>query len=104
LDDLSESLESVLVAHGIPAEVAARAAWQSALDLRDQYAGDFIKFPKCAQRLLDERDAAMWRAFNGRNHAALAQAHDLGVKEVYRILRRISLSLRSQTPPPRHPC
>ena len=72
----------------LPPDVAADLARDLAEDIRLKWGGGLIYIPQGARYDRHQRDAAIWREFNGRNHADLARRHRLTVACVYDILAR----------------
>ena len=67
------------------AEALARACTD---DLHRAFPGCQMYIPKRDAVNRAERDAAIARDFNGRNHAELARRHRLTVTRIYSVLRR----------------
>lgn len=72
----------------LPAAVAAALARELAEDVRLKWGGGLIYIPQGARYERQQRDAAIWREFNGRNHAELARHHGLTLSCVYNIIAR----------------
>lgn len=72
----------------LPPTVAADLAHGLVEDVRLKWGGGLIYIPQGARFERQQRDAAIWREFNGRNHADLARRHGLTLSCVYDILAR----------------
>lgn len=72
----------------LPPVVAADLARELAEDVRLKWGGGLIYIPQGARFERQQRDAAIWREFNGRNHADLARRHGLTLSCVYDVLAR----------------
>lgn len=72
----------------LPPAIAADLARELAEDVRLKWGGGLIYIPQGARFERQQRDAAIWREFNGRNHADLARRHGLTLSCVYDILVR----------------
>ncbi len=55
-------------------------------DVRLKYGGGLIYVPKGDAYERHHRNAAIWREFNGRNHAELARRHGLTLSMIYDIV------------------
>ena len=67
---------------------AAVVALDLAEDVRAKWGGGAIYIPRGDGFERSRRDAAVWREFNGRNHADLARHHGCTVKTIYEIVDR----------------
>lgn len=72
----------------LPPDLAAALALELAEDVRLKWGGGLIYIPQGARFERQQRDAAIWREFNGRNHATLAHRHGLTLSCVYDIVAR----------------
>lgn len=72
----------------LPPRVAADLARELAEDIRLKWGGGLIYIPQGARYERQQRDDAIWREFNGRNHAELARHYGLTLSCVYDILAR----------------
>lgn len=72
----------------LPGERAETLAIELAEDVRLKFGGALIYIPKGCAADREGRNAAIWRDFNGRNHAALARKYGLALATVYDILAR----------------
>jgi len=84
LSDIAQILHLSL-SQTLPADQAATLALAQTDLLSRTYSGCQVYFPKQDAR---QRDAAIAREFNGRNHADLARRHHLTVTQIYNILDR----------------
>lgn len=85
LAELAGLLQARLARH-LDAATADALALELAAAIQHRYAGETIYIPKGEGPARRQRNARIWRAFNGRNHAELAHAHGLAVGTVYEIL------------------
>lgn len=72
----------------LPVGVSAALARDLAEDVRLKWGGGLIYIPQGARYERHRRDAAIWREFNGRNHAELAHRYNLTLSCVYDIVAR----------------
>ena len=72
----------------LPAPSAEALALALAEDLRLKFGGGLIYIPKGEAYERHIRNAAIWREFNGRNHAELARKYGLALAVIYDILDR----------------
>lgn len=70
----------------LPADQAETLAFRLAEDVRHKYAGLLIYVPKGDAYERARRNSAIWREFNGRNHAELARKHGVGISVIYDIV------------------
>lgn len=87
LADLANLIQARL-SDQLPEERAADLARELAEDVRLKWGGGLIYIPQGARYERHQRDADIWRGFNGRNHAELARRHNLTLSCVYDILAR----------------
>ncbi len=87
VEDLADAVRRIMDrcgADGALAEAVARelVAWACRT-----YGGERVYIPATRHRLAD-RNAAIRREFNGRNHAELARRYRVSRRTIYRILSR----------------
>ena len=82
------------LAQCLPEETARRLALALTDDLAQIYEGCQLYIPKRDGLARAHRDAALARAFDGHNHAALARRYGLTVTQVYDILARKRLGMK----------
>lgn len=70
----------------LPADQAEALAFALAEDVRLKYAGLLLYIPKGDAYERYHRNAAIWREFNGRNHAQLARKYQVGLSVIYDIV------------------
>lgn len=87
LIDLAQLIEARIQSY-MDAAVAEQLVLDIAEDIRLKFGGGLIYIPKGSDFERRRRDGAIWRDFNGRNHAELAHKHGLGVAAVYDIIAR----------------
>lgn len=87
LADLATLIHGRLVL-ALPPATAADLARELADDVRMKWGGGLIYIPKGDRYERHQRDAAIWREFNSRNHSELARRYGLGVAHVYKIIAR----------------
>ncbi|PCJ88570.1 MAG: hypothetical protein COA54_02300 [Thiotrichaceae bacterium] len=94
LDDFTEKCTDILQEEdvGLDPEKAKMAAQKIARYIKNDWGGQQIYFPKCAEDQLSERDKELWNKFDGTNQAELA--HDFGVSLawVYKIVKYMRAS------------
>lgn len=74
---------------------ALQIAKKVARFVTDNWGGQLIYIPKNHGGRLNERDLAVWRDFDGRNHNALAKKYGLTVQQIYRILKEVGARERA---------
>lgn len=70
----------------LPDDIAENLAFRLAEDVRLKYAGLLVYIPKGDAYERRLRNAAIWREFNGRNHADLARKHGVGLSAIYDVI------------------
>lgn len=72
----------------LPPVVAEDLTRELVEDIRLKWGGGLIYIPRGSRYERKQRDAKIWREFNGRNHAQLASRYGLTLSCVYDILAR----------------
>jgi Mor family transcriptional regulator len=72
----------------LPRDQATELALALVEEVRRQWGGGLIYIPKGDRHGRSQRDAAIWRAFDGHNHAELAHHYRLTVSCIYDIVAR----------------
>lgn len=85
-DQVSATLAEAL---SLGREDAEYAGYLVMRRLAEHLGGSQVYVPKLDRIARHERDVAIWRAFDGQNHAALARAHGVSVIHLYRIVARM---------------
>lgn len=86
--DMEAQMTAYLVSvANIDPQSAQAAAKQVSAHLSKHWGGQLLYFPKNHYGRLSERDAEIWRKFDGKNHAALAMEYDLTMQQIYKIVR-----------------
>lgn len=85
LAELAELLHARLAPH-LDAATADALALDLVEAIRQRYSGEMVYIPKGDAFALHQRNARIWRAFNGRNYGALAREYGLAVGTVYEII------------------
>lgn len=70
----------------LPPEAAETLALALAEDVRLKFGGCLLYVPKGDAYERHHRNAAIWREFNGRNHADIARKHGLTLSVIYDIV------------------
>ncbi|MER2529209.1 MAG: Mor transcription activator family protein [Candidatus Competibacter denitrificans] len=70
----------------LPPDAADALACELTEDVRLKFGGALIYVPKGCANDRTDRNAAIWRDFNGRNHAQLARKYGLTLRRIYNIL------------------
>lgn len=70
----------------LSADQAETLAFALAEDVRLKYAGLLLYVPKGDAYERHHRNAAIWREFNGHNHAQLARKYRVGISVVYDVI------------------
>jgi len=100
LSDLGDHTIAVLQATTeLPVEQVKSAARKIVDEMRANWGGQLIYFPKGKDLDIDERDRSMWEDFNGSNHAELARKYNLTLQGVYQRLRSIRQVIRAEEQP-----
>jgi Mor family transcriptional regulator len=73
----------------IDPSTARQIACELVDDMRRDWGGQLVYFPKGDSMEILERDLQMYADFNGSNHAQLAQSYNLSVQQVYKRLRLV---------------
>lgn len=86
--DMEAQMTACLVSvANIDRQSARATAKQVSAHLSKHWGGQLLYFPKNHYGRLSERDAEIWRKFDGKNHAALAMEYDLTMQQIYKIVR-----------------
>lgn len=86
--DMEAQMTACLVSvANIDRQSAQVAAKQVSAHLSKHWGGQLLYFPKNHYGRLSERDAEIWRKFDGKNHAALAKEYGLTMQQIYKIVR-----------------
>ncbi|STZ74810.1 Mor transcription activator family protein [Bergeriella denitrificans] len=86
--DLEEQIAACLVSVSNTDRQTARiTARQVSAHISKHWGGQLLYIPKNHLGKLDERDAEIWRRFDGKNHAELAREFDLTMQQIYKIVR-----------------
>ena len=72
---------------GLDVDAAKKAAENIAKFIKNDWGGQQIYFPKCAEDQLSERDINLWNRFNGSNHAELAHDFKVSLQWVYKVVK-----------------
>lgn len=72
----------------LPGECAETLAVELAEDVRLKFGGALVYIPTGCAADRRDRNTAIWRDFNGRNHAHLARKYRLALQTIYDILAR----------------
>ncbi|MFC3874892.1 Mor transcription activator family protein [Neisseria musculi] len=96
--DMEDQMAACLVSVAdIGRREAVAAAKQVSAHLSRHWGGQLLYFPKNHFGRLSERDAEIWRKFDGRNHAALAMEYGLTMQQIYKIVREAAQHHRAKT-------
>lgn len=87
LSDLAQCVRELL-ARRIPTDQAADLALEITEGIRVRFGGCQIYVPKEDASRRAQRDQAIMREFDGRNHRDLAIRHNLSLKQVYAVIAR----------------
>lgn len=87
LSDLAQCVRELL-ARRIPTDQAADLALEITEGIRARFGGSMVYIPKGDASQRDQRDQAILREFDGRNHRDLAIRHNLSLKQVYAVIAR----------------
>ena len=85
VEDLTATARQIMSGCGVTEDLADAVADQLVAWLCRAYGGERVYIPATRRRLAD-RNTAILREFNGRNHAELAARYHLSVRTIYRIL------------------
>lgn len=95
--DMEAQMAACLVSvANIDKQAAQQTAKQVSAHLSRHWGGQLLYFPKNHFGKLSERDAEIWRKFDGRNHAALAMEYDLTMQQIYKIVREAAAFHRAK--------
>jgi len=81
-DKCQEKLQSDI---GLDSDTAEKSASVMIKVMQNDWRGQQIYIPKCAEETLSARDRELWSKFNGSNHKQLAKEFDVSVQWVYKI-------------------
>ncbi len=87
LTDLAAKTRALAEAHGLDSIRAQRLGDAVATRMADEWGGQQVYFPMDMLARNSERNAQIYRDFNGGNVADLAARHGLSIQAIYRILR-----------------
>ncbi len=76
----------------LPLAQAQVLAFDLAEDVRQKWSGCQIYIPKSCERFRNDRNAAIWRDFNGHNQTVLARRYGLSLQTIYDILAKERLA------------
>ncbi|MBE9577867.1 MULTISPECIES: Mor transcription activator family protein [Moraxella] len=96
LQDLKTHTEHLLSEVNLSPDQARQVANELMFQISQQWGGQLIYIIKGEKYLADKRDIEIYRAFNGHNHAELAQKYGLSLPYIYRILKRMNELERTQ--------
>lgn len=81
----SYTYRAVIAEHGEKTALACAAALFECLYLN--FKKQYLYIPNTDREALNEKYAAIWRDFNGRNHAELSIRYHLSVQQIYSIVK-----------------
>ena len=88
LTDIDAHVKAFLVEFGVEPEIAEHVAINLVNHLVEHWGGQLINFPKDHIYKNAKRDAEIYDAFDGNNHAALSREFGVSVRAIYDIIRR----------------
>lgn len=83
-DKCQERLQSDV---GLDLDTAEKSASLIIKLMQNDWRGQQIYIPKCAEDELSDRDRKLWSEYNGTNHAQLAHDFDVSVQWVYKVVK-----------------
>lgn len=89
LDFICETATQLLIEYNVPADHAGQAGNALADALAKTWGGQIVTFPKDYFRNLHRRDLEIYEEFDGRNHGHLARKHNLTVRAIYNVIKRV---------------
>ena len=89
LTDLADQAKHLLIEYGIKDEVATQVGHGLADHLAAHWGGETICFPKDCAFEFAKRDFDLWNDFDGSNHATLANKYEIGLRAVYKIIKKM---------------
>lgn len=75
--------------NGVPEDDALQTAYIVADEMRGDWGGSVISFPKDCRYTTSLRDAQIMREFNGHNHHALSVKYKLTENAIRKLLKRV---------------
>lgn len=90
LQDLKTQTEHLLSEINVSPELASQVANELMYQISQHWGGQLIYIIKGEKFLADRRDVEIYRAFDGQNHAELAQQYGLSIPYIYRIIKRMT--------------
>ena len=95
LTDLIDVSSAHLADH-VPAEAAMLIAESLADRLADYWGGQLINFPKDYRWRLSQREAKIFREFNGFNYDELASKYGMCERSVRKLLHRVRTRMKKE--------
>lgn len=88
--DLEDQMAACLLSSlTIDRKEALAISKKVARHVTDNWGGQLIYIPKNHLGKISERDLMVYKAFNGKNHPALAKQFGLTVQQIYKIVKEV---------------
>lgn len=87
--DLADKVAAALAKRDIEPERAAEIGIEVADEMRADWGGQALYFPKGCAMDISRRDRELFERFNGTNHDELAREYNLSVIHVYRVVKAV---------------
>lgn len=88
--DLAEQVRAELVKnHNMDEQQARKIGVDVALKIANNWAGELIYIPQSVALMSSERNLAIWREFDGKNHRELARKYGVSMQWVYKVIKRV---------------
>lgn len=90
LSDVADLTATIVADHGLSEDRAEQIGCAVANRIAEHWGGQLINIPKDYLFKLSQRDLQIYEDFNGTNHPDLARKYGVGVRAIYKIIKRVS--------------
>lgn len=87
--DLADKVAAAVAKRGVEPERAAEIGIEVADEMRADWGGQALYFPKGCAMNISRRDLELFERFNGTNHDVLAREYNLSVIHIYRVVKAV---------------
>lgn len=99
LSGVADAAAELAKDYGLDPDHAEQLGCAVADHLALAWGGQNITIPKDHKFKLCQRDMEIWEEFDGHNHSYLARKYGVGVKAIYKILKRVGRYQRDKSQP-----
>jgi len=96
IGDMADKIAAAVAKRGVANEQAAEIGVEVADQIRADWGGQAIYFPKGEALDIAQRDIEIWHKFTGFNHLALAREYDLTEIHIYRVVKAVGIAMRAK--------